>query len=480
MPYLLFLMIILLITIVIIVRTMRFAPEKIDITVKESEKISISRAVNNLAQAIKIKTISNTDYNETDWNKFKELIDFLKESYPKVFSKLQWELVNNYSILFRWKGREEELLPVLYTAHMDVVPVEKGTEGDWDFDAFSGMVKDDYLWGRGALDIKIQVIGILETVEQLLEEGYTPKRDIYIAFGHDEEVGGKQGATAIAALLKERGIKFEYVLDEGGCVTEGAMKGIEAPIAVIGIAEKGYANIKLTAASSGGHSSMPPKHTALGEIASAITKLEAHQLKTRIGSPIKEMLKFLGPHMSFGNRIIIANLWLFAPLFKKFFSSSLSGNALLRTTTAATMAEGSNAANILPQKASAVLNFRIAPWESSQELLDHIRKIVGPKISLEALRLEDPSNISPTNSYGFKLIASKIGRVFKGSIVCPYIVLAGTDARKYEELCNCIYRFSPYQIHNKDISSMHGTNEKISLENIERVLEFYREMMKEC
>ena len=224
---------------------------------------------------------------------------------------------------------------------------------------------------------------------------------------------------------------------------------------------------------------MPPRHTAVGDISSAVVKLEKNQMKTRICGPVRQMLMTIGPYMKLSNRIIIANLWLFDPVFRKVFASSGTGNALLRTTTAATMMEGSMVPNVLAQKAKAVLNFRIAPWETSEDLMKHVKDTVGEKIIVEAVRLEDPSKISSTDTYGYRLIEDTVLKIFKNAIAAPYIVLGGTDARKYEKVCDNIYRFSPYQIDDSGIKSMHGTNEKISLDNIENVVRFFTEMIYE-
>ncbi|MDF2672950.1 MAG: hypothetical protein K0R09_1215 [Clostridiales bacterium] len=464
---------------VIIFRTLSFRPKKITLTSIEEGKLDINRAAEHLSGAVKIKTISCSDYSKVDWKEFKRLIEYIRMTYPMVHEKLQTEIINEYSILYRWKGKNERALPVLLTAHLDVVPVENGTEGDWSFPPFSGEIADEYVWGRGTLDIKIQAISILEAVEKLVNENFTPERDIYIAFGHDEEVGGDEGAINIAKELESRGLRFEYVLDEGGCVTEGMINEISEPIAVIGIAEKGYANIKLVADGSGGHSSMPPKHTAVGEISQAIVNLEKNQCRTKVIKPIENMLKCIGPHMGFINRMIIANLWIFGPLFKKFFSQSNSGNAMLRTTTAATMLEGSMEPNVLPQRASAVVNFRIAPGETGQDLLEHIRgAIKNNNIKIEPIRLEDPSKVSSVDSFGYKVIDATINKIFPEAISAPYIVLGGTDARKYEEVCENIYRFSPYKIKSSELGAMHGTNECISFENIKKCVSFFIELLQ--
>ncbi|MFA9398784.1 MAG: M20/M25/M40 family metallo-hydrolase [Clostridiaceae bacterium] len=453
-----------------------FKPKETNTFEEEKIELNINDVVEHLSNSIKFKTIHSANPDFKEFNNFRT---YLKNTFPLVYENLEVEEVNNYSLLFHWNGKNKNLKPALLAAHMDVVPIEEGTYEDWDLPPFSGEINDGYLYGRGTLDIKIQVITILETVENLLKQNYVPDRSMYFAFGHDEETDGINGALQIVKLLKERNVSLEYVLDEGGCVTIGSLKGIENPLGVIGIAEKGYANIKLTAYSKGGHSSMPKKHTAAGELATALAKLEKSQPKTRLTKPCKEMLEFIGPYMKGSNKFIISNLNILSPLFKIGFSSSPAGNALLRTTTAITMLEGSNAPNILPQKASAVVNFRILQGESCDDLINHIKTTINNNdIKIEGLRLEEPTIISPIDSFGYNLIAKSAKTVFNQAIITPYLMLAGSDARKYEDLTNCIYRFSPYIIKDDDLKRMHGTNERISIDNIENCLKFYNYIIK--
>ncbi|MDR5658844.1 M20 family peptidase [Serpentinicella sp. ANB-PHB4] len=466
--------IVMILTIIITVNTLRFKSKKHTTSTKFKIDVDATRAAENLSKTIQCKTVSNSDANLTDWDEFKKLQDVIETSYPLVHKHLEKETINTYSLLYKWKGKGTSKNPILLLAHMDVVPVEEGTEKDWTYEAFSGMIKDGFVWGRGALDIKIQMIGALEAIETLLKQGHTPERDIYLAFGHDEEIGGKDGAKMIAQTLYDRGITFDLVLDEGGCVTEGAMKGIDAPVAVVGTCEKGYANIRLTAESPGGHASMPPKNTALGMISKAIVNLEKHQMKTRLTPPVEDMLKYIGPEMKGINKVILANMWLFKPLFIKIFSSNPTGNAMLRTTTAATMAQGGPEPNVMPLKATATFNFRILPGETGEMLLNHIKSVVNnSNIKVEALRLEDPSKASSVSTEAFKHIENTIYDVFPEAVVSPYLVMAGTDARKYEIVSENIYRFSPYRITKDELSKVHATDERISLDNIEKTVTFF-------
>lgn len=413
----------------------------------------MQKAAEKLSEMVKCKTISSRDLSKVDYEEFKKLRDYMDSAFPLVYSNLKKEIVNDYGLLYTWKGREVGKKPILLMSHMDVVAIEEGTGKDWEYPPFSGAIEDGFVWGRGTLDIKIQVLSILEAVETLLKEKYEPDRDIYLAFGFDEEVGGYQGSTYIAQLLKERNIEFDFVLDEGGCVTEGGIEGISKPIAVVGIGEKGYADIEFVAESGGGHASMPHMHTSVGEISRAIVELEKRPMKTKITEPVKEMLKYIGPEMSFLNRIIIGNLWLFGGIFKKVFSANSSGNALLRTTAAPTIIEGSNSPNVLAQKSRAIVNFRILPGETSSELLDHIEKTINnSNIKIIPQRVDEPSKISSTETKGYKIIEKTICQAFPDSLTTPYLALGSTDARKYQIVCDNVYRFSPYQISTEDLS----------------------------
>lgn len=429
----------------------------------------------HLSEAIKFKTVSCIENKD----QFLGLHEYLRKTYSLVYKSLEVEVINEYSLLYHWRGantypENPPLKPILLTSHLDVVSIEEGTEKDWDLPPFSGEIKDGYLYGRGTLDIKLQVIAILESVENLISNGISPKRDIYLAFGHDEEIGGQEGALKIAKILKDRGIEIEFLLDEGGCVTEGSLDGVEEPIGVIGVAEKGFVNVKLTSKSKGGHASMPSKRTAVGVLSEALVKLEKNQMKLNLTKTVKEMLLNLCPYMKGLNKIVIANINLLAPLFKIGFSSFPAGNAMLRTTTAITMLKGSSAPNVLPQSAEAIINFRLLPGDDTKALIRHIKKVINNEdISIEVLLSEEATVISSTNNYGYNLVSRAAKTVFGEAIITPYLMMAGSDARKYEVLTENIYRFSPYWIKDEDLKRMHGTNERISLENIEKAVKYF-------
>ncbi|MDA2923159.1 M20/M25/M40 family metallo-hydrolase [Acidobacteria bacterium AH-259-L09] len=365
-------------------------------------------------------------------------------------------------------------------SHIDVVPVDPATRDEWEHPPFGGDIADGFIWGRGTLDIKCGAVGILEAVEFLLAEGFQPSRDIYLAFGHDEEVGGANGNARMAATLKERGVRIEYVIDEGGILAEDIIPGIAAPVAYVAVAEKGYSGLTLTAQGTGGHSSMPPPQTAVGIVAAAIQKLESNPFPSQLGGATGLMLDYLGPEMLIAQRIVIANRWLFGPLIKRQFARSPSLNALIRTTTAATMMEGSVARNVLPTSARVVVNFRILPGDTSAQVLEYVRATVNdPRVEYDASgKTREPPTVSDTESVAFKTLQRTIGEVFPGAVVAPALTAVTTDSPKYEEITENTFRFIPTRMNNEGLTLLHGVNERIAVQNYLEIIRFFIQQIR--
>ena len=440
-------------------------------------KINPASAAKKLSGAVKIQTIAYDDISKTEMKAFRNFARYLEKCFPGAHRVMKREVINGASLLYKWNGRDKQKKPVLFCAHIDVVPVEQGTEGDWMYPPFSGAVTADSVWGRGTQDIKNQLIALLEAAESMIAQKIVPERDIYFAFGHDEETRRYDGADIIAARLKAMGISFEYVLDEGGSVIDNAVAGVKRPIAFIGIAEKGFVNVRLTTKGGMGHSSMPPVHTAAGTISRAVSRVESHRCSLVLTPPVKVMFSALAPVMGFGRKLFLSNLWLFAFLVKQIFAKTPSGAAFLRTTLAPTMLQGSGAPNVLPQSASAVVNARILHGESSGSLKSYMKKVIRDRlVSIEMHQVYEPSKISPVDSYGFRRTAGVIKTLWPEAVITPCLVVGGTDARKYEELTDCVYRFTPMRLDNSEMKQMHGTNEHISLRNIEDSIKFYTAM----
>ncbi|MBN2557691.1 MAG: M20/M25/M40 family metallo-hydrolase [Clostridia bacterium] len=434
-----------------------------------------------LKAAINCRTISYSNYERFDFHEFIIFRDRLRDMFPLVHEKLELEIVNEYSLLYKWKGTDENLSPGLFMAHIDVVPVEEGTEGDWKHPPFSGISAEGFVWGRGAMDIKVQLITLLESCEKLLEEGFSPKRTIYFAFGHDEETDGSNGAKKIVEKFEAEGVCFEFVMDEGGCVNKGIFASVDKPLAFIGVAEKGYLNIRVDIKGTGGHASTPPRNSSLGLAAKAICRLEKDKMKLRMTAPAEQMIKALGRQMGFKSRLIIANFWLFKKLFLKIFTSSgTTGEALLRTTIAPTMARGSMEPNVLPQTSSFTVNCRILQGETCEDVIRHIEKACrGMEYEIHVLRHEAPSTVSPSDSFFFKKAAGAVAGLYGDAAVIPYLMVAGTDSIKFQGLCKNIIKFSPYMINMDDMKRIHGTDERISIENIGRCVAYYMALFRE-
>jgi carboxypeptidase PM20D1 len=437
-------------------------------------------AAERLAGAIRFPTVSHENGQNVEKAAFLGLHEHLQRSFPRVHAALTRETVADYSLLYTWKGTNPNLAPILLMSHQDVVPVEPGTEKDWTHPAFSGLIDGGWIWGRGALDDKVGVLAILEAAETLLARGFQPQRTVYFAFGHDEEVGGNQGAAAIAALLEQRGIRPELILDEGGLIAEGMVQGIKQPVALIGTAEKGYVSVELVAEAAGGHSSMPPRHGAIGKLAEAIEKLEDHPMPARIDGATKRSFEYLAPEMPFVPRLVLANLWLFAPVAERQFAADPPANARIRTTTAATIFQAGIKENVLPHRARAVVNFRILPGDSIEDVLRHVRETVGPEIRVSATGVTktEPSPESQDSAPEFALLQRTLAQLFPGTVVSPNLLSGGTDTKHYLRLSRNVYRFLPIRMKAEDLARLHGTNERVGVENYGEIVRFYAQLLR--
>lgn len=469
--------IVILLLITVTYKTVKF---KVDIP-KVDELVPVQKDLERLeklmSKAIQIKTISYMDKSKIDYDKFLDFHQFLKKEFSLIHKNCEKTIINEYSLLYKWSGTKPTDKPSLYMAHMDVVPVSDADT--WSEEAFSGKIKDGYVWGRGSLDTKNTLICVMESAERLMKEGLWPKEDVYFAFGHDEEIQGKNGAYEIAKHLEDNGVVLDLVVDEGGLVTLDSIDGVKDPVALIGIGEKGYLDATVTVSGDGGHAAMPPKHTAVGKISQLVTSMEKNQMSMKLSPPVAGFLQTVGPKMGLVNRIILANMWLFKPLFMSAFSKSNTGNAMLRTTTAATMTSGSNASNVLPGKASVTYNFRIALGDSIHEVVKHITaNAKDMQIDIQLGEQKEPSIISPVDSVGYNKLQTAIRQVFGEILIAPYVVMAATDSVKYEKICKNIYRFAPVRLTKEEVATIHSSNERISVDNLERCLSFYMTMMK--
>jgi carboxypeptidase PM20D1 len=434
--------------------------------------------LNHFAEAVRYRTISYSSDSPIDTVEFDNYLSFIKRAYPLVTSTLELEMFNRFTMLFRWKGENASLKPLVLMAHYDVVP--PGDTTAWTKGPFSGESDGTYIWGRGTLDDKAAMISILEAVERLISEGFKPDRTILLSFGHDEELGGRRGALSVSTALRDRGITAEYVLDEGMAVTIGMVPMMKKPVALIGTSEKGYISVKLSAEMPGGHSSTPAHESAVTLIADAISSLNRNQMKPRISGPVDDFIKYVGPEMPFYAKVIFANKWLFKGLLLGIYSGSSSGNALVRTTAAPTMMNAGVKDNIIPTKAEAVINFRILPGETSDDVLRHISEVADKKIRIEVLSdfISEPAPVSPAGSTGFRYIFTTLRQIYPEAVISPTMMLGASDSKHFLLITSNIYRFAPIVVRSEDMERVHGLNERAKIEDFLKGVTFYYKLLK--
>jgi len=458
-------LILVILIVIIAINTLRFTSKQMVVRSIEEVDLDGEGVIERFSRVLQFETVSYEDSSKFEPEPFLGLHAYLEQAFPKVHTTLKREVIGDYSLLYSWKGSDSSRQPILLMSHIDVVPVDPATRDDWKHPPFGGDIADGFIWGRGTLDIKCGAVGILEAVEFLLAEGFQPSRDVYLAFGHDEEVGGASGNGQMAATLKERGVRFEYVIDEGGILAEDIIPGIAAPVAYVAVAEKGYLGLQLSAEGTGGHSSMPPTQTAVGIVAAAIQKLESNPFPSQLGGATGLMLDYLGPEMPIAQRVVIANRWLFGPLIKRQFEGSPSTNAMIRTTTAATMMEGSVARNVLPTRAWAVFNFRMLPGHTSAQVLEYVRATVNDsRVEYDGSgKTREAPAVSDSESVAFKTLQRTIGEVFPGALVAPALTTVTTDSPKYEEITENTFRFIPTRMNNEGLTLLHGVKNYLEI-----------------
>jgi carboxypeptidase PM20D1 len=434
----------------------------------------------HLSTVLQCKTVSTEAKASVDRKSFLELHQILEKLYPRVHSTLQREVINEFSLLYTWKGSKPELEPILIMAHLDVVPADPNTLSEWEHTPFSGDVADGFIWGRGAIDIKNQVVGSLEAVEGLIKAGYTPERTILLAFGHDEELGGSQGARQISAVLESRGIHLAAVIDEGGAIVQGLLPSVKVPIAMIGVSEKGYLTLELMVEGKPGHSSAPPTHTAIGILARAITRIEARSNPDSLEF-VRPMFKAIGSAAPFSTQMAFANTWLLGGVIRKQLLASPSTAATVRTTTAVTMIRGGIKDNVLPSEARAAINFRLLPGDTIAKVCDRLRKVISDDRVVFSPMTDnawEASPVSPTATPVYRALERTVRQIYGNIPVAPYLVGGATDARYYAPVCDHLYRFSPVLMAPSDMSRMHGINERIAVDSMAQMVRFYTQLIE--
>tara|TARA_R110001592_G_scaffold363398_2_gene688067 strand:- start:137300 stop:138694 length:1395 start_codon:yes stop_codon:yes gene_type:complete len=432
-----------------------------------------------LGMAVRFKTISYQDREQIDYAEFEAFRRYLQESFPRVFSTLKVETVSGYSLLLRWPGADTSLPPVLFTAHMDVVPVEPGTEQDWQYPAFDGVVADGRIYGRGTLDDKVGVMGLLEAVEQLLAAGFSPQRTLVFAFGHDEEISGRDGATGLAARMRELGLHFTWMVDEGGMLVSDNPLIEGKVMALVNIAEKGYLTLTLRASGEGGHSSNPPAVSTIGRLANALARIEANPFPPRLVLPVAAMLETLAPHLGQPERFAFNNLWLTDGLVARRMAGDRATMPFVRTTTALTMINAGIKENVVPQSAEALVNFRLLPGDTPAMVVDYVKELIDdPLVEISYDMWDNIPGVADYKGGGFAIIEAAVASVYPAAIVVPSLMPATTDTRHYVDLADNQYRFHGVEMATSQITSIHGTDEYVGIESYQKSIAVARSMIE--
>lgn len=467
---------------IVVVRTATYPFGEIPAAISASEPFAgrlSQESVERLSGAIRIPTISE-DVAAAENNPFDRFVEYLPAVYPAVYAEMDTMTVNRYGLVFRWPGSDPQLAPVLFLAHYDVVPVA-GYDGDataqvagWERPPFSGEVAGGNIYGRGTLDDKGMLCSLLEAADGLIGEGFRPQRDVWFAFGFDEEISGMDGAYKIAEWFASQGMRFDAVYDEGSIIAAPGIGGIDATLALIGTAEKGFLTLRITVSGQGGHASMPPAKGALVHAAEIIERLNSNQMPARMTPPVASFLDKVGGTMNYTSRMAIANQWLFGGMLLKTLSKNPATNALVRTTTAVTMARGSDADNVLASTAQVTVNFRILPGDTVESVVKHVENLCKDyDTEIKVVSAREPSSISPEDTPWFGLMRSALAEVCPEALPAGYLAIVGTDAYKYQSVSDNVYRLMPALLTQAQQGTIHNENEHISLENYARMIFYF-------
>ncbi len=459
-----------------LIRTLMCKPKEVEAGEFKARDFDADTVAQHLSQAVQIPTVSMIGEYEGLDKPFFDYHKFLEETYPLIHKTAEKSIVNNYSLVYLFKGKDRSLRPGAFLAHQDVVPAP--AEG-WEVPPFSGEIKDGFIWGRGAQDMKGTQIALLEGMEKLLSEGWQPDRDIYFFFGHDEEPWTEEGAPKIAQWLKESGIELEFLVDEGGTIVDGKMIGVDKLFGLIATCEKGNMNMKLTVEKSGGHASNPSKPSAAAILGKALIKLDKHPMRSKWTPATKQTFKMLAPYMKFPIKFILVNRDIFGPLLKFVFKKIPLTNALISTTFAQTMLKGSEAENVIPPKVTANINTRIITGVTRREVLAYTQNLVGKKVKVEAIGGTEATAVSPIDVKPWDDLNIAIKQIFPTMVTAPYMFIANSDSRYFGDVCKNIYRFTPFMMTLDDQKRIHALNERVSVESMVTASQFFTQCLEQ-
>lgn len=432
-------------------------------------------AEEKLGAMIRIPTVSKHEHE--DLTQFYLFHRELEKLFPLLHEKLEKTVLSG-TLLYHWKGTDKEKLPVLFMGHQDVVPA---SDEGWSVPAYSGAVRDGCLYGRGALDCKSTMYVQLQAVEELLSEGFVPPCDVYLEYSINEETGG-DGAAAAMRFLRDQGIRFAFVLDEGGAVIDEAVPGMDRPYAVVGVTEKGYMDVKITARGKGGHSSTPPRNTPAARLFAFANEIERKRpFKKKLIPEAQEMLRQMAPAFSFPLRFLLGNLWLTKPLVIAVMPLvSPFGEALMATTCCFTMMHGSDAANVIPKEPYLIANLRCSVHQNCEESLNILKKY-GKKYDLdfEVLLSRDASAVSDIHSAAYHFVKKTIQAHFPDVGIAPYLIMGGTDCRHFHALTDTALRFAPVRMSNAQNASCHAVDENVTIASLAEGVGFFKRLLKE-
>ncbi|MGI9890128.1 M20 family peptidase [Vibrio chagasii] len=457
-------------------------------------KVDLEGAARRLSQAVQFPTISNQDRSDFDEEAFKNYHDFLVESYPLVHKTLKRELVGDprpYSLIYTWEGKDPSLAPAVFMAHQDVVPIAEESRDQWEVEPFSGEIKDGYIWGRGSLDDKNQIHAILEATEMKIKEGFQPERTILFVFGHDEEVGGPEGAKHAADIVEQRYDKIAFVIDESAPLVPGIFPGIRENTALIGIAQKGFVSLEIAINGIGGHSSQPAGESNIVALAKAVEKVEAAQFPYKIHDAVRYQYRFMGPELpedqqpmykavAYGKNDSISDL---EQKFIDVMSQNQVTRAMLHTTTAVTMFNAGIKDNVLPPAATAVVNFRPMPGDTPEVIIEHVKKAIGDeRITVRDISASTPAtNVADPNGEGYKMLEKTIRQTWGNDlIVSPFFVIGGSDSKHFQarDFAPDVYTITALQLESvKEFEGFHGVNERILVDEYGRSIGFFYKLM---